>query len=1121
MTPAEPLEPAERIGHGEELPSPAGDRTLQDDTVVSPVRAPHSAPAPPGAGDLARSRVGRYPIIRELGRGGMGLVYLAEDPTLGRAVALKQLPDTLAHDPIRLEQFRQEARTLASLVHPNIATIHSLEEADGICFLTMEAIDGETLAARLSRGPMSLHESLRVGRQIARALESAHSRGIVHRDLKPGNIMFTSDLDVKVLDFGLAARASVEGSSSGSAVGAAEDSDEISGTPGYMSPEQIERAASDPRMDVWSFGCVLFECLTGVRAIGGDSALDRIRETSTAGPDTKRLGEFPAQIRGMVERCLARSTGDRYPSMREPRQIIEEMLAELAFQSGRAAPIEDRGSTPNNLPRHGSTFIGRTREMAEVSRRLAEHRLVTLTGIGGAGKTRLALRVAETLLGPPFDGIWFVELAPLSSPRDIAGTIVDTIGIPESLDRPALQTIAGHLASKESLLILDNCEHLIDGTARIVSALLRDVPGLRVLVTSRERLAVDGESCYAVPLLDLPDRSGPLQVTAVAQCAAIELFLQRARQAGASVELNESSAPTIVEICRRLDGIPLAIELAASRLKVMGIEDILHRMDDRFRLLTGGARGDLPHHRTLRALIDWSYEQLEPAEQILLKRLSVFAGSWTLEAAEAVASGEAVNDWDILDLLSRLVDKSLIVADLESSAGTTRFRMLETVRAYAGERLAAGGEAAEIRRRHLDYFISLVARAEPEFTGKEQARWYSRIAAEHDEIRRAFESCREPGADPALGLRLAGSLFRYWFLRGHWTEADTLCREVLLRANALAPSADTAKVLNCLGAVAIHHGRLEESLHYWQETLRVWTALDHPAGMAASRLNLGNVAYTSGDYASAARDYAESLEIYRGLDQADGICRVLISLGNVALVERDYERSRAYAEEAVERLRRMGHAELTAHALIALGTAEMRLEKHEDASRHYQESLEIQKDLGDRRNVAIATINLAVVLLAQKRVREAHRLFCDAASMFLALGDVSSVASALEGLGALSSELGNDAHAVKLHGSAAAIREAAKTPRMPDEEATAQKILECARHRLGEERAARLFAEGQSLAIEAAVDWALREIEPTSDRTAAAPDSQSATAEAMGSSRGAGARAAAESVRVDRGEPRP
>lgn len=1082
MEPNKPDHPERSRESGDDVPRTTGhDPTLVDATLeagsfaLTPSGLPVETPGPRPA------QVGRYPILRELGRGGMGVVYLAEDPTLGRVVALKRLPDSMAHDHGRMERFRQEARILASLNHPNIATIHSLEEADGVCFLTMEAIERETLAARLASGPMELEEALKVGRQIARALESAHSRGIVHRDLKPGNIMFTSDLDVKVLDFGLAASATREHASPEAADPEQPHIDALSGTPGYMSPEQIENAPSDPRMDVWSFGCVLFECLTGLRAIEGSSAIERIRTTATTGPDIGRLHDScPAQLRTVIEKCLARDPEQRFPSITEPRQAIEEMLAELAFPSGRATEREPSEAIANNLPRHASSFIGRAEQLAEVTRLLSAHRLVTLTGIGGAGKTRLALAAAESLLGDPYEGVWFVELAPLANAESIPAVVMNSIGIRESLDRPALQAIADHLRAKRVLLVLDNCEHVIDGVARVVGALLRDLPELRVIVTSRERLAIDGEACYAVPLLRLPETAS-LDLDAIARCEAVDLFLQRARQAGASLTLTPVNAEAIVEVCRRLDGIPLAIELAAARAKVLSVDEIRRRMDDRFRLLTGGARDDLPHHRTLRALIDWSYEQLDPAEQTLLQRLSVFAKSWSLEAAESVASGDPVHDWDILDLMARLVDKSLVVADTaerETTEGSTRFRMLETVRAYAASLLEGGSEGPEIRRRHRDYFISLAERAEPEFTGQQQAFWYAKVAAEHDEIRRAFETCREPGADPSLALRMAGALFRYWHVRGHWSEGEATSRDAIGRAADLPATAEKAKTLNVIAVFALFKGRLDEARSGLEETLAVWTELGKAPGIASARLNLGNVAYMAGDYDAAKREYAASLEIMRGLDQADGVCRSLISLANIALVQRDYEQSREYAREAVERTQRIGHAELRAHALVTMGTAEMRLERFGEAERHYEASLAIQKELGDRRNIAIALVNLAVTQHRQGRGIESHRNYCEAARMFLALGDVGSAASALEGLASLAYEQGNYRHTVKVHGATNALREKAGLPRMPDEETNSLGLLAGSRERLDDAEMARLLEEGRAMTLGEAVEWAVREIRP-------------------------------------------
>lgn len=1076
-----PIDPDESEGlsrGGSEHPATKGVGDSHTDPTLD--LTPGGTPTAALTREALPATVGRYSILRELGRGGMGVVYLGQDPILHRAVAIKRLPASVASDPDRLERFRQEARLLASLNHPNIATIYSLEEEGDHCFLTMEAIEGETLAARIARGPLDPPEVIRVGRQIARALEIAHRQGVVHRDLKPGNIMFSAEGDAKVLDFGLAVPASQAQSESIAVDAAADSTPEISGTPGYMSPEQIAGGTSDPRMDVWSFGCVLHECLTGSRVVSGDTPAERLRTTSSGPIELETLPDTtPPRLGAMLRKCLEVEPAARHASMTEPRQLLDQMLAEISFQSVQAQAEEARGQTVHNLPRQISSFIGRAREVDEVLRRLEEHRLVTLTGIGGVGKTRLALRAAELLLAGRYDGIWFVPLAPVADPDEIAHAVQEAIGIPESLDRTAFESITAYLGPRRALVVLDNCEHVIEGAARLVNDLLRELPGVRLLVTSRERLAVDGEVSYPVPLLDLPEVATAEAVHGahlqrIADSTAVQLLLQRAQQVGATIELDVENARALAQICQRLDGIPLAIELAASRLKTLGIDETLRRMDDRFRLLTGGSRGDMPHHRTLRALIDWSHEQLAPEEQALLRRLSIFAGHWTLEAAEAVASGGLVNDWEVLDLCARLTEKSLIEADTGSGAGTARFRMLETVKAYAAERLEEAGEAADTRLQHRDYFVALARRAEPELMGPNQMEWYGRIGVAHDDIRRAFEACRDVDADPTVGLRLAASLFRYWYTRGHWTEADNYCREFLQRTEHLAPTADTAKVMNCIAAVALHHGRLAEAKNQWEKTLEVWLALDMPAGIGAIQLNLGNVAYTAGDYVTAEAGYRACLESYRRIDNPDGVCRALVSLCNISFCLENNEAARNYGREAVERLSKMGHAELLAHALTSLGTAELRLGNLESARSHYEESLAMQKDLGDMRNTAIATINLAVVFHKQKKIPEAYHHFQESMHRFHALGDVSSVASALEGLAGVEIETGNIEHAMVAYGAACEIREAHGMPGMPEEGRLTLEGIERCRNHLGETRADTLFMEGKAMGVDEAYAWAAR-----------------------------------------------
>jgi len=1059
-------------------PNEAEDQTVDVDPNLT-ISRNQSAPAE--VPDAIPARIGRYPVQRELGRGGMGVVYLATDPSLDRPIALKRLPRAVATDPVRLNLFRQEARLLASLNHPNIATIHSLEDADDMTFLTMEAIEGETLRARLSREPLKLNDSLRVGRQIARALETAHKKGVVHRDLKPANVMFDASGNAKVLDFGLAAPARGLGAGPEQLEGTGSQSGEVSGTPGYMSPEQISGAPSDPRMDIWAFGCVLYECLCGSRAIGGTTLRDRLRNTYEAKLDVGRLPTgTPDSLVRVLANCLKLDPDSRPLSMTEPRRVIEELLAGSSLGTLSVGKTESQPSTPHNLPRHASTFVGRRAELESVERLLDEHRLVTLTGIGGGGKTRLALRVAESELPRHPDGVWLVGLAPLSDADDVARALMKAIGIPNVLDRSELDTIIDYLSGKKTMLVVDNCEHVLEGAADVVGRLLRDLPDLRLLVTSRERLNIAGESVFPIPLLHLPDAkvtSGATEnlgydLQEVIRSDAVELFLQRGRQVGANIEINDTTVGPIVEICRRLDGIPLAIEMAASRLKVLPVAEVARRMDDRFKLLKGSARDEQPQHRTLRALIDWSYEQLGPEEQTLLNRLSIFAAGWTLESAEDVTVGGLVKDWDVLDLISRLVDKSIIETDLGSTDGASRFRMLETVRAYANEQLEQTGESAQLQKRHREYFAAFTAKAEPELVGSDQAQWYSKIAAEHEEIRRAFESCRNPEVDPMVGLQMAGSLFRYWMVRGHWLEAEGWSREVLKRAEELPPTEHRAKTQNCVGVVELYRGNLEGARTHWQETFDEWAALESTRGMAAARLNLGNVAYSSGDYEAARRDYGESLERSRSLEQVDGICRCLISLGNVALATGKYEESRDYNSEVVELLTGQGHLELVAHALLGKGTAELRLENFEAARRHYERSLGIQRDLGDRRNAGIATINLAVVFQKLNLLRDAHTNFVDALETFCELGDVGSICSSLEGLAGLASELGRPEDMLILHGATNAIRKSVNLPRMPDEETTVTEAMDIARKELGAERAESLRLQGAEMELDAAVDWA-------------------------------------------------
>lgn len=424
-------------------------------------------------------------------------------------------------------------------------------------------------------------------------------------------------------------------------------------------------------------------------------------------------------------------------------------------------------SLPNNLPMQLTSFIGREREMGEIRALLSRSRLLTLVGSGGSGKTRLALQVAAELLEAYKDGVWLVELAALTDAGLLAQTVAAALNLREQPGRTVEATLTDYLQPRQILLVLDNCEHLLLACAELGEGLLRTCPQLRLLSTSRESLAISGELTYRVPSFAVTELRQLTSVDALIQNEAVRLFVDRATLAAPAFKLTERNVAAVAQICDRLDGIPLAIELAAGRMKGMSVEQIAARLDDRFRLLTGGSRTALPRQQTLRATMDWSHEMLSDSERTVLRRLSVFAGGWTLEAAEAVCAGDGPEPGDVLDLVTHLVDKSLVF--MEAPDGEARHRFLETIRQYARDRLMEASEADRVRDRHRDWCIQLAEQAEPHLTSAAQAVWFERLELENHNLRAALEWTKAGGA-PEMGLRLAGPLWRFWNVHGYWRE---------------------------------------------------------------------------------------------------------------------------------------------------------------------------------------------------------------------------------------------------------------------------------------------------------------------------------------------------------------
>src|SRR5579862_7397475 len=523
----------------------------------------------------------------------------------------------------------------------------------------------------------------------------------------------------------------------------------------------------------------------------------------------------------------------------------------------------NRASKPkHNLPYQLTSFIGRDQEIVQLKELVPAHRLVTLTGAGGAGKTRLAIEVASRLIDAFADGVWLVEFGALSDPRLVPQAVAQALGVKEQPTRAVIETLSDYLASKKLLLVLDNAEHLLEGCVHFVALILRRSADVAMLVTSRERLAMAGELTYRVPSLTVPGPGDNFAPGALLAYEGVRLFVERARLLRPDFRVTSENAASLASICFRLDGMPLAIELAAPRLRSMSVEELNQRLDQRFALLTDGSRTALPRHRTLQSMIDWSYDLLREPEKLFLQRLSVFAGGWILAAAEEVCADEGIEHRDGLDLLTSLADKSLVVP--EQNGAQTRYRLLETVRQYARDRLEDSGRSAAVRARHRDYYLALAEEADPKLRSAEQAEWLRRLEQEHENLRAGLEwSLVE--AQSTGGLRLCGALQRFWWTRGHFTEGRLWCTRVLGKAGAEERTRERAYVLNAAGVLSHDQGDYLAAKALHEEGLAIRRELGDRRGTAASLGNLGNVALNQGDYPAARALYEESLAILRAL----------------------------------------------------------------------------------------------------------------------------------------------------------------------------------------------------------------------------------------------------------------
>ncbi|MGH7681039.1 MAG: protein kinase domain-containing protein [Candidatus Eiseniibacteriota bacterium] len=1026
----------------------------------------------------AGARIGHYEILGKIGAGGMGEVYRARDLKLERPVAVKFLPAWAASDATATERLVREAKLASSLNHPHIVTIYAIEESDSLPFLVMEYVEGETLRQRLARKPLEVAELAAIGAEVADALESAHRVGLIHRDVKSSNILLTNEGHAKVVDFGLAKRVASAGQDpEGTVVESLTATGALVGTAAYMSPEQTRGELLDARTDLFSLGVVLYEAATGRLPFEGPSMLSVLHEIALVeppAPSRARPG-LPRTLDQVLLRAMAKDKARRYATAAELAAALRALARDDSGIEGGTAEIAAVAASrvPNNLPVSLTSFVGRRDEMEEIARLLDTARLVTLTGAGGCGKSRLSVQVARNVLEGYPEGAWIAELAPLSDSSLVTQRVAAAAGVREEPGRALAETLRDALRDRTALILLDNCEHVTAACRALASDLLEAAPRVRVLATSREPLGIPGEAIWRVPPLHVPDLRGPGRHTRreLGRSESVRLFAERAAAASPAFSLTDQNAEAVAQICARVDGIPLAIELAAARVKVLPPAQILSRLQDRFRLLTSGSPTALQHQQTLRAAVEWSYEMLTEKERALFNRLSVFAGGASLEAVETVCAGDGLDEADILDLVSHLSDKSLVLPE-EGIGGAARYRLLETLREYGKECLQNEGRRAAAQERHARHFIALAEGAEPELNGEGQSQWLARLEEEHDNLREAGDWAVRAGR-VAEALQFTGALWRFWRIHCHFGEGRRRLEAALALPVDGAPT-QVLRVKAFLGAGAL--ARSQSDYERARALLEEGLALGRTAGerntLSAILLELGNVADDQGSHEDARAYFEECLALRRAAGDKRGSAVVLHNLGVVSQALGDYDGAWFLYGESLAINREIGNEGWEALDLNALGSVALDHQDYASAWRQHEEALAIHRHLGDRWGIAYSLHEMGRAAIWLGDRAKAFDLLQESVTIFQDLGDRVGVVETLEHFAALAASESRDERALVLAGAAAALRESLGAPQTPPDRASMERLLAPPKERLGSDRSATAFHVGRATSLDRAIAMA-------------------------------------------------
>ena len=742
---------------------------------------------------------------------------------------------------------------------------------------------------------------------------------------------------------------------------------------------QLQISLLDPE----ATGGVQLQVRSGLHA-----GVDERRDNDFFGPVVNRAARIMSAAHGgqiLVSQAVVGLVADRLP----PNVVLRDLgrvrlrdltSTELVYQvvhpqlRQEFPALRSLEGTPNNLPQQVTTFVGREREQAEVKAALRKVRLLTLSGIGGLGKTRLSLQIAADVVSEYPDGVWFVEFAPIADERLVPQAVASALGVKEEAGQPVIGALVKHVHDRNLLLVLDNCEHLVHACAELAKRLLQGSAGVKILASSREHFNIAGETIYTVPPLSIPKAESEISAEAILQCEAARLFIERAMAVQPAFRLTEQNAPAVAEICQRLDGIPLALELAAARVRALSVEQIAERVNDRFRLLTTGDRTALPRQQTLRALIDWSFDLLTEKERILFRRVAVFAGGWTLAAAEDAASGGAVDPSEVLDLLADLVDKSLVMVDVEGG----RYRLLETVRQYAQERLTNSGDSEMVRKRHLDFYLAFAEKAGAGLAGPEQPAFLRQLDLDRENVLAAHAFCMHAEGEAESGYRLVHAVKFYWFMRG----LLNLGHRVTVEAVSIADKPQTS-LARCKA---------------------LWVA--------------GQICSAMGRYAEAQKYLQESLDMARALDDLRMVVSVLNMLGLAALGQGDRAAARVHGIEALALANKLDNKRQIATASNALAQLH-RLEGELDAAEPlYARTVALARELGDRETAAVGLLNLAMVAIERGAAQRARSLLLDVLTIMEQSGSKRAGQSVLEVSAGLAALREDWKHAARFYGAA-------------------------------------------------------------------------------------------------------